>query len=316
MPSFTAALIGLSLSGLLLTACSAKTQPIADPIQASEPPLTAVDPSAAQAGLTQAEILDQLVMARVVYLAEVHTSEADHAAQLEIIRALHERSGDVAERGAPPLAIAMEMFQRPFQPVLDAYLAGEITEDELVAQSEYETRWGFPWELYAPIVRYAQANQLPLIALNTPAEVTRKVSRNGLASLSGDDLTYIPPISEIDTKNVDYQAFFAEITGFNDSDSPHGSAHGGFDFDNFFSAQVLWDETMAAGTAEFAEANPETQVIVLAGQGHIAFDYGIPDRVQRRLGDDLVDYSVILTPAEDIATLGTGPIGDFVWPEE
>ncbi|MEO1590366.1 MAG: ChaN family lipoprotein [Cyanobacteria bacterium J06632_22] len=304
MPSFAAALVGLSLSGLLLTACSVVPRggleaPAVAEAQGSVP----VD----EALPSQSEILAALATAQVVYLAEIHTSEADHAAQLQIIQALYESSGDVA--------IALEMFQRPFQPVLDAYLAGEISEAELIEQSEYETRWGFPWELYAPILRYAQANQIPLIALNTPAEITRKVSRNGLASLNGDDLRYIPPLSEVDTKSADYQAFFAEVTGFGDSDSPHGG-HGGFDFDNFFAAQVLWDETMAAGVATFAQANPETTVVVLAGQGHVVFDFGIPSRVQRRLGDDLVHYSVILTPSDALAAAATGEVGDFLWPGE
>ena len=312
MPSFAVALVGLSLSGLLLTACSVSPQASVEAPDIAETPDTSSEstPSAdiASERLSQSEILSALSAAQVVYLAEIHTSEADHAAQLQIIQSLHETQGDIA--------IGMEMFQRPFQPVLDAYLAGEISEAELVEQSEYETRWGFPWELYAPVVRYAAANQIPLIALNTPAEVTRKVSRNGLESLSGDDLRYIPPLSDIDTKNTDYQAFFAAVTGFGGSDSPHGSAHGGFDFDNFFAAQVLWDETMAEGVTTFAVANPNTTVIVLAGQGHVVFDYGIPSRVQRRLGDDLVHYSVILTPSEGLSTAGSGELGDFLWPDE
>ena len=310
MPSLTQTLVGLSLSGLLLTACSI-SQGVEGPVAVETQDVTSESRAIASSAVrspdsSKAEILSALASARVVYLAEIHTSEADHAAQLEIIQALQASNGEIA--------IGLEMFQRPFQPVLDAYLAGDIDEAELIEQSEYETRWGFPWELYAPIVRYAQTHQIPLIALNTPAEITRKVSRNGLASLSGDDLRYIPPLGEIDTKNLDYQAFFAEVTGFGDSDSPHGGAHGGFDFDNFFAAQVLWDETMAEGITTFAQANPDTTIVVLAGQGHVVFDFGIPSRVQRRLGDDLIHYSVILTPSEGLGTAATGEIGDFFWP--
>jgi len=31
----------------------------------------------------------------------------------------------------------MEMFQRPYQGVLDRYLAGQVSEQELLEQSEY-----------------------------------------------------------------------------------------------------------------------------------------------------------------------------------
>ncbi|MEM1254667.1 MAG: ChaN family lipoprotein [Cyanobacteria bacterium P01_H01_bin.21] len=243
------------------------------------------------------DILAALTEADVIYLGETHTDEADHIAQLEIITAMNE-AGDIA--------IGLEMFQRPFQSVLDQYVAGELTEAELIEQSEYETRWGFDWELYAPIMRYAQSNQIPLIALNTPREITRKVAREGLASLAGDDLTYIPPIEEIDTSDEDYQAMVAQVFS-------HHGGHGnsGPNFDNFFAAQVLWDETMAESVADYVTASPDTQVIVLAGEGHVVFDFGIPSRVQRRLGDDLVAYSVLLNP-----TATTPELADFFWISE
>ena len=229
------------------------------------------------------DVLDTLKQATVIYLGETHTDTADHVAQLEIITEMHQARGDIA--------IGLEMFQRPFQPVLDQYIAGEITEAELIEQSEYETRWGYDWELYAPIFRYAQAEQIPLMALNTPSEVSLKVARQGRASLSGADLEHIPPIADIDTSDEDYQAMVAQVFG-------HHGGHGnsGPSFENFFAAQVLWDETMAAAVADFVMASPDTQVIVLAGEGHIVYNFGIPNRVKRRLGDDLVAYSVLLNP--------------------
>lgn len=241
------------------------------------------------------EILTALTEADVIYLGETHTDVADHIAQLDIITAMHEADGNVA--------IGLEMFQRPFQSVLDQYIAGEITETELVKQSEYETRWGFDWELYAPIIRYAQSNQIPLIALNTPREITRKVAREGLASLTGDELEYIPPLDEIDTSDENYQAMVAEVFG-----QHGGHGHSGPSFENFFAAQVLWDETMAEAVADYVAASPDTQVIVLAGEGHVVFDFGIPSRVERRLGSDIVAYSVLLNP------ISTAPeLADFFW---
>ncbi|MEO0704801.1 MAG: ChaN family lipoprotein [Cyanobacteria bacterium J06649_5] len=232
--------------------------------------------------------------AQVVYLAENHNSAADHAAQLEIVQSLAE-AGDIA--------IALEMFQRPFQAPLDAYLAGEITEAELVEQSEYETRWGFDWELYAPIIRYAKAQSIPLIALNTPAEVTRKVAREGLAGLSGEDLEHIPPIAEVDTSNVAHRKWVGEV--FN----AHGGAGHSLNFENFYAAQVLWDETMAARIATQLDAEPNRRVVVLAGEGHVVYGHGIPSRVERRL-PEVTQASVQLVAPEEDAEAG---VTDFVW---
>jgi uncharacterized iron-regulated protein len=241
--------------------------------------------------------LEPLQAADVVYLGETHDSEADHQAQLEIIEALYQAN--------PNLAIAMEMFQRPFQPVLDRYIAGEITEAELVAQSEYETRWGFPWELYAPILRFAREKKIPVLALNAPNEVVNKVARVGLKNLTPEDFRQIPPLTELDLGNTQYRDFIeGAFVG-------HGD-HGNFDLDNFFAAQVVWDETMARAIADYRRANPQTKIITLAGQGHVMYGYGIPDRVKRRLGEDLKTQIVLLNPAPELTLEGTA-IADMYW---
>ncbi|CAN5748484.1 ChaN family lipoprotein [soil metagenome] len=243
---------------------------------------------------THRDILQAIATAQVVYLGETHDDPADHTAQLEIVQALAQQN---------EVAIALEMFQRPFQPVLDAYLAGTLTEVELIAQSEYDTRWAFPWEFYAPILRYAKANQIPLIALNTPAEVTRQVVRTGLASLTDADLQYIPPLADIDTTNQAYRDWIGAAF------SAHGSDHG-LDFDNFFAAQVLWDETMAEGIVEQLATDPNRQVIVLAGEGHIAYGYGIPSRVARCL-PATTQATLMLIPAAEAPEPNAA---DFWWP--
>ncbi len=239
-----------------------------------------------------ADVLAAIAASQVVYLAETHDDIADHTAQLAIVQALSEQ-GDIV--------IGLEMFQRPFQPTLDAYLADEITEAALITQSEYETRWGFDWEFYAPILRYAKTNQIPVLALNTPTEITRKVAISGLESLKGDDLTYIPPIADINTDNREYEASIREVF------SAHGGMGNSISFDNFFAAQVLWDETMAERVTQQLKAEPDHQVVVLAGDAHILYDYGIPSRVARRM-PAVTQASVLLAPEQELAGAT-----DFVW---
>ncbi|MGF1512862.1 MAG: ChaN family lipoprotein [Elainellaceae cyanobacterium] len=276
---------------LLLTvpaACS-----IADELPTASVPLTLSSEAADLAPL----------LVDVVYLGERHDSAEDHAAQLEIIQALYAED--------PNMAIALEMFQRPFQPVLDRYLAGEISEAALVAQSEYEQRWGFPWEYYAPILQFAQAHQLPVLALNAPSEVVRQVAREGLGSLQEQDFRYIPPLDQLDTSGAEYREFVGAAFG------GHGD-HGSFDFENFFAAQVVWDETMAATVASFKRASPETRVVVLAGSGHVMYGYGIPSRVARRLegqvGEPLQQTTVLINPPEALAA--SEDAADVFWRSE
>ncbi|MDX2099172.1 MAG: ChaN family lipoprotein [Leptolyngbyaceae cyanobacterium bins.59] len=250
---------------------------------------------------TLEQLLQTLAKARVVYLGEIHDRAEDHQIQLVIIQALHQAN--------PKLVIGMEMFQKPCQSVLDRYLAGEISEAELREQSEYDTRWGHPWEYYAPILRFARDQGLPVVALNTPTEVTRQVARNGLESLTPADQRWIPPLAEIRTDNSEYRQWVQEVyLGI----AQHQMSSRGFD--RFFQAQVLWDETMAEGITQIVKQKPDRQIIVLAGQMHIAYGYGIPDRVARRMGVRLIQQRLVLiNPPEESRQSSSRSIADYLW---
>ncbi|MEO8890509.1 MAG: ChaN family lipoprotein [Coleofasciculaceae cyanobacterium] len=245
-------------------------------------------------------ILQELAKANVVYLGETHDSLEDHKAQLQILQALHQQNQKIA--------IAMEIFQRPYQNIVDQYLIGKITEAQLVEQTEYEQRWGFSWEYYAPILRFAKLHQLPVLALNTPTEVTRQVARNGLESLTPEELKYIPPLTEIKTDNADYRKMALA------SYEQHSQAGKGnsASFERFFTALVLWDETMAEKIAQFVKDNPDYQVVVLAGKSHIIYGYGIPSRIARRLDDKLIQRSVLFAVPENRSP-NTVKASDYLW---
>lgn len=286
-------LCALSLSMFLLCSSAAIAEPIAEPTANSQ----------LQQTYTNQEILQQLLKARIVYLGETHDSIEDHQAQLGIIQEM--------QRQNPKIAIALEMFQRPFQGVLDQYLAGQLTEEQLIEQTEYNQRWRFPWEYYAPIMRFAKENKLPLLALNTPSEVTRKVATQGLESLTSEDKKYIPPVSEIRTdNNAAYRQILLEVYQQHQKAAQGNSTA----FERFLQAQVLWDETMAEKIAEFVKANPDYQVVVLAGKGHIVYGYGIPSRVERRLGVGKVKMrSVLFNFPTDSPSSAEKPIADYIW---
>ncbi|MBF2027194.1 MAG: ChaN family lipoprotein [Oscillatoriales cyanobacterium C42_A2020_001] len=249
------------------------------------------------------EVMAQLIRADVVYLAETHDRPEDHELQLEILQSLHQQR--------PFLAIGMEMFQRPYQAALDRYLAGEITESALIQQTDYKRRWGYPWELYAPIVRFAKEQQLPIVALNTPSEVTRKVARFGLDNLTLAEQQWIPPKSAILAKPEAYRQRIRQIY-----DEIHQDKGTSSDFERFFLAQVLWDETMADRIATMLQKQPNALVVVLVGQGHVIFRDGIPNRVARRIAPlrptrPLKQVTVLLNPPDDVKA--ERAIADYFW---
>jgi uncharacterized iron-regulated protein len=211
-------------------------------------------------------IVDGLGEQRVVFVGEQHDRYEHHLTQLEIIRRLHQRHAQ--------LAIGMEAFQQPFQSHLDAYVAGELSEQELLRDSEYYARWRFDFRLYAPILRYAREHRLPVVALNLPEEITRQVGRGGIESLSEQDRAQIP--ADIDRSDTEYEQRLSEVFD-------NHPRHNGQSFDHFLEVQLLWDEGMAQRAAEYLQAHPEQRMVVLAGSGHLAYGGGIPQRLLRRL---------------------------------
>lgn len=225
-------------------------------------------PALALAGLPALrDVLGALEDKRVVYVGETHDKYAHHLTQLEIIKHLH--------RIDPRLAIGVEFFQQPFQKDLDDYAAGRLDERGMLVATEYFQRWGYDYRLYAPIVRYARDNALPLIALNAPRELIEKVRQTGIAGLSAEDRARLP--AEIDRGDADYAERLKEIFEM------HAHQGNGRDFDRFLDVQLLWDESMAQRAADFLQENPDHRLVVLAGSGHLAFGSGIPQRLSRRI---------------------------------
>lgn len=236
--------------------------------------------------LTIKELIDRISDKKIIYIGEYHDRFSHHYLQRLLIKELFLRNKKVA--------IGMEMFQRPFQQLLDDYINGKIEEKEFLKQTEYFKRWGFDYNLYKPIIDLARENSIPVIALNLQKELTEKVSKSGIESLSEEEKKQIP--EELDFSDHEYKKRLEEV--FSQHRRPEGS------FEYFYQAQILWDETMAMSVDKFLKKNPDYQIIVLAGGGHIAYGSGIPKRAFRR---NSFDYAIVLIDAEDEES-----IADFV----
>jgi len=215
---------------------------------------------------TMEQIIPALADKRVVFIGEQHTRYDHHLTQLEIIRRLHALH--------PQLAIGMEMFQQPFQRYLDEYVAGSIDEQAMLRATEYFRRWGMDYRLYAPILRYAREHRLPLIALNVPKELTHEVAHAGLDGLSDEHRQQLP--ADIAPADEAYRQRIKEVFDLHPKEEGHEN------FEHFLQAQLLWDEAMAERAAAYLEEHPDHQLVVIAGNQHLAWGSTIPQRLQRR----------------------------------
>jgi uncharacterized iron-regulated protein len=234
--------------------------------------------------------------ARVIYISEQHNNPHHHAAQLSLIAGIFTNNSSIA--------IGLEMIKRPFQQALDDYLAGTIDEAEMLLRTEWDDRWGYSFLLYREIFEFARAHKIPLYALNAPEELTKTVAGGGLEALTPDQRASLP---DLDLTSEDHREMLKEAFG-----AHHHHHAGKFNFENFYAAQVIWDETMGYEVARILKApGGPTQVIVLAGDGHIREGLGIPDRAARRGAEPYVTVLPIM--ASELEAALEDEAGDYLW---
>jgi uncharacterized iron-regulated protein len=221
------------------------------------------------------EAVEALSRKKIILVGEYHNRMEHHLAQLAVIRAL--------DNAGVPVAVGLEMFRRESQPVLDRWVRGDM--DQKAFQKAYYENWNFPWPLYRPIFGYARQKGIPLVGVNVPAAITRKVARRGFGSLSPEEKKRLPDVAcRVDEE---YMAFIKRAYG--------AHAHGRMNFIYFCEAQLVWDKAMAVNALEYLEANPGRRLVLLCGTGH-AWKKGIPAQINSRSN---IPVAVILPWTED-----------------
>ena len=240
------------------------------------------------------QIMDKLADSRVIYVGETHTDMGSHILQLRIIQALFRQN--------PELAIGMEMFPRSSQQALDDYINGAIDEKEFLKKSEYFEAWGFDYRLYREIIGYARMHAIPIIGLNIDKAIVSQVFKTGdTEQLTADQVQEIPVERRLDMPG--YRARLLQAF------SAHGMNDAAKKTAGFIQAQAIWDESMAESIAGYLSSNPGKKMVVIAGNGHIYKDSGIPPRVKRRLD---IPQSVVSSMNAGITGLETGYRIDYL----
>lgn len=249
----------------------------------------------AQNKITFGQLIDQLSAVDLVCVGERHDSELHHRVQLRIIQALFALNDR--------LGVGMEMFQRPFQDAIDDYFQGKTHEEDFLKASEYKKRWGFSWDLYRPIVEFSRKNGIPLAALNAPRELTSKVVKGGLASLSEEDRRQL---GDIDFHVKEHREHWYEKLPL-----LHGRKNASVEEkDRSYQVMTIWDDFMASSAAQFQKTRNLRQLVILAGAGHIERSFGIPARAARKTGGKFATVRVEV--ALDHAKVSADPAAHFV----
>jgi uncharacterized iron-regulated protein len=251
------------------------------------------------------DLLQQMAAREVVLLGERHENASHHQWQLQTLAALHVLR--------PDMVIGFESFPRRVQPVLDRWIAGELSVQQFLAQTEWTRVWNLAPDLYLPLFQFARLNRIPMVALNVERTLTQAVRGNGWDAVPAEQkegVSQPAPASEA-YRNVLYEAFRQHAR------EAKGGAEGNRDgaaFRRFVEAQLTWDRAMAEALAARVAAAAGTRqplAVGIMGSGHVRGGHGVP----HQLHDLGVRNVGVLLPADasrDCSALGHG-VADAVF---
>jgi uncharacterized iron-regulated protein len=302
MPLFSRALGSLALllfvfapAPLRAQQPDAATTPAASPVTCQEG-FALFDGNGGALGF--AELIARAKQADAVFLGENHDDRRGHCLQFRLLQELH---AAVAPR---PVVLALEMFERDTQVVLDEYLGGLIDERQFLAAAR-------PWpnykDDYRPLVEFSRQKGMRVVASNAPRRYVTLTARRGAAALEAlapEAKAWLPPLPLAPASAAYRQSFGNVMQNLNpagpcadaselakgaqkpDPHKPaaHSSSHGGGaaampSWDNLIASQSLWDAAMAHAVADSLRRHPGALVVHLNGGFHTEGGLGLLERL-------------------------------------
>ena len=246
--------------------------------------------------LAQAEILNDAVGREVVLLGESHNDFDHHQWQLQTLASVYLLR--------PRMVIGFEAFPRRVQPVLDQWVAGNLTQRQFLERVEWEKIWNVPAALYLPLFQFARLNRIPMAALNVDKKLTEEISKKGWDGVPAEQKE---GVSRPAPATRAYEEYLFEVYKQHVHDkgsaAPNRSDAG---FRRFGESQTTWDRAMAEALARHLKGERESRPLVVGimGSGHVRNGYGVAHQL-RDLGVTGIAALLPLeaeTPCSDIKT--------------
>ena len=173
-----------------------------------------------------ANMVRELTSAEVVLFGELHNNPIAHWLELEIANSIYKSNSN--------LVLAFEMFEADDQIVVDEFVNGTIEENHLMSDAKV---WDNYKTDYKPLVDFAKAKDLKVVASNIPRRYANLVYKKGLTaldSLSPEAKSWIAPLPiQVDLEQRGYKNMISQMKG-----------HGGSP-ENLAISQAVKDATMA-----------------------------------------------------------------------
>jgi len=190
-----------------------------------------------------------------VLLGEVHDHPEHHRRRLDWLETL-------AAGGR--FALALEQLDADRQPAIDAARNARADARQVAAAGGFDAT-GWPWTTYAPYVELALRRGLPLVAANLSAAQARRLARAEPGAPA--------PVEPSGWSDVDRRTMRDEIRDGHCGLLPERAIA------PMASAQLARDARMAQALRE-ARERTGLPVVLIAGNGHVRRDVGVPRHLE------------------------------------
>lgn len=248
----------------------------------------------------------------VIYLGEEHRNQWHIEAALQVLRALF-------DKGRRPV-LGMEMFGWDGQAALNQYgTNAELARDQFLKDAHWDENWGGTFADYEPLISFARTRRVPVLALNPPRRLVRKVAVQGWKNAIDDpEMMTWGMKDEPTVEDAAYREVILRQLQL---------CHGGLPqdaYERMYEASMFRDEGMAKTiddslhSASHDSSSIAGPIVSYTGGGHIQYQLPIPKRVLRKHQGAVRQKSVYMTSfepdhPEQVQELLDNAIADYVW---
>ena len=222
----------------------------------------------------QASFLDAVRGARFVALGEQHDN-ADH----HRLEALLIETASAARRPS----IVFEMIDVDEQPAVDSAVAAHPGDPDAIGVAVDWAHSGWPaWPLYRPVFAAVARLRLPVLGAGLDRELARKIAHEGVAALPADLVRRFALDAPLDAETS--RALRDEMR----------DAHCGMLPESMLDPMALIQRARDAElAAKLASSDPSNGGVVVAGNGHVRSDRGVPRAFSRATNGTVLAVALV-----------------------
>ncbi|MCO4782159.1 MAG: ChaN family lipoprotein [Candidatus Cloacimonetes bacterium] len=138
--------------------------------------------------LNEADFYDRLNQSKIIVMADNHVSFGSQTNTINIIQR--------QSKSSKKLILVIEWIDRSFQAVVNQYLLGQLSLDELKSKVLFDELWAFSWESYSRILKAAKDQKVPIYLVENLKNTKDLTSRD-------DEITKL--VNKLLQKNAESQ---------------------------------------------------------------------------------------------------------------